>query len=255
MKKTIKKVTETVKKVIKGFKAETLKKVTCKARKLIDSYKKDIASGVDLKVSITTGNRKIGRVLNVSLMPIVTCANCKECMRLCYDIKACLQYPNVIIARCRNTAMALFSPDSYFEQIENKLSRRKTNKFFRWHVGGDIPSYGYFSRMVDIAKRFPDFTFWTYTKNYNVVNLYCTIHGESKACIPENLSVMFSRWDGMPMDNPYGFGEFCCKLPEGNVDTTEEEFSEMWQCPGNCEVCILAKRGCITNETSCVDAH
>ena len=84
-----------------------------------------------VKMCISTGNRKIGRVLNVSLPPVLTCANCSECKYLCYDIKACLQYANVVDARARNLAILRADRDEYFRRIDDKLSRRRTNKFFR----------------------------------------------------------------------------------------------------------------------------
>ena len=47
----------------------------------------------DIAMCISNGNKKIGKVMNVSLPPILTCHNCKECKYFCYDIKACLQIP------------------------------------------------------------------------------------------------------------------------------------------------------------------
>ena len=246
---------KTIRKAVNGFKRETIAKFIKTAKSALKHYRERIENGDALKVCITSGNVKIGRVMNVSLLPIVTCANCRECKRLCYDIKACLQYVCVLMARARNTALAMYNRDEYFRQIAAKLSRRKTRKFFRWHVGGDIPDYDYFERMIAVAEAFPDFRFWTYTKNYGIVNLYCARHGGSKDCVPSNLVVMFSKWDGMKMLNPYGFPEFYCKLPDGNKDTTEEEFSKMHKCPGNCEICLATGRGCPFAETSVANAH
>ena len=60
----------------------------------------------NIHIVISKGNRKIGHTMNVSLLPIFTCANCKECKMFCYDIKACLQYPkNVLSARVKNTVL------------------------------------------------------------------------------------------------------------------------------------------------------
>ena len=93
----------------------------------------------DIKMCISAGNRKIGRVLNVSLPPILSCANCAGCSRLCYDIKACLQYPGTVIdARMRNYSILLRDRDEFFRRIEDKISRRRKNKFFRWHVAEAI---------------------------------------------------------------------------------------------------------------------
>ena len=232
----------------------TIKKVYGDLQNLISYYGNKPAD--DIKVSISAGNKKIGRVLNVSLAPIHTCANCSGCMHYCYDIKACLQYKNVRDARARNTVLALKYRDKFFSAIISKLSKRRINKFMRWHVSGDIPDYDYLDRMVQIARMFPDFVFWTYTKNYFVVNQYVKDHGGDRfAAIPANLSIMFSEWDSMPLINPYNFPIFTVKLKAGNVNHDSNFFDGLFKCPGNCDVCKFVKRGCIVGENTYTDEH
>lgn len=233
------------------YSKESLKKVVDQLDDLISFYKR--LDPDHIRESISAGNRKIGRVLNVSLAPVITCANCGECCKLCYDIKADLQYFNVRDARARNTVLAMYHREEYFRRIREKCARRRRNKFFRWHVAGDILDLEYFAEMVNIAREFPDFKFWTYTKAYFIVNEYCRRYGRES--IPENLKVMFSKWDGMPMLNPYNFPEFACKLKDGNKDTTPEEFGKMYKCPGNCDICKAACRGCIAGENTFADEH
>lgn len=230
------------------YKLESIKKVLGIAKDLEKKYRNE-----NVKICISGGNRKIGRVMNVSLMPVMTCANCKECKFLCYDIKACLQYPGTVIdARMRNTVLAKYHRDEYFRLIDEKMSRRRKNKFFRWHVAGDVLDMDYFSRMIENARKHPDFIIWTYTKNYKVVNDFCDLYG--KEAIPANFHIMFSKWDGMPMDNKYSFPVFTCELKNGNKDTTKEEFAKMYTCPGNCDICKAVNRGCIKGEnTKCLE--
>jgi len=205
-----------------------------------------------IKMCISAGNRKIGRVMNVSLPPVLSCQNCKECMHYCYDIKACLQYPQTVInARMRNYVILLSNRQRYFGEIETAISRRRKNKFFRWHVAGDIIDADYFDNMVQIAIRHPDFVFWTYTKVYHIVNEWIDANG----ALPGNLHVMFSEWDGMPMDNPHGLPIFTCRLKAGNKNRTDAEFFRMHKCPGNCDVCKAAGRGCVAGESSYADEH
>ena len=207
-----------------------------------------------LKVSISKGNRKIGRVMNVSLAPLLTCGNCSKCKYYCYDLKAVLQYTNVCEARARNTSIWQRDPDLYFSQIRKAIKARRTRKFFRWHVSGDIPNKAYFAEMVAIARENPDFIFWTYTKMYWLVNSYCNENG-GRSAVPENLSVMFSEWDGVPVVNPYGFPQFCCKFPEGNKNHPAEYFDNIFPCPGNCDVCLDHHTGCPYGRTSYVNLH
>ena len=222
-----------------------------KVLKLMNEKKTDLeASQIDeIKMCISSGNRKIGKTLNVSLPPIMTCANCKECKHLCYDVKACLQYPNTVIdARMRNLVILLKDRNEYFKRIQDKLNGRRKNKFFRWHVAGDIIDIDYFDRMVEIAKKNPDFVFWTYTKNYKVVNEWISEHGNKKSALPKNLSVMFSEWRGVEMVNPYKLGEF-------RVVFKDEKKPKGFYCPGNCDDCIKHNSGCIINQTTYCNEH
>lgn len=226
------------------FKKETLNKVINKAKELKAHYMNINAE--DIPMCISDGNKKIGHVLNVSLMPIMTCKNCGKCKYLCYDVKACIQYKNVIDARVRNTVLLEKNRDEYFRRIYNKCLRRRKNKYFRWHVAGDIVDFDYFARMVELAKEMVEFVFWTYTKNYEVVNEYCDKYG--KDSIPDNLHIMFSEWRGMEMVNPYHFPEF-------RVVFKDEEEPKGFYCPGNCDVCKEIKRGCLVGETTYCREH
>lgn len=228
------------------YQASTLKNLVAKANTLIAKYGNMPTQ--EIGIVISEGNQKIGKTMNVSTMPIIACGNCAQCSKYCYDIKACLQYPGTLDARVRNTVLATYHPAEYFAQIRAKLARRKTNKYFRWHVAGDILNAAYFAEMVQIAKEFPEFTFWTYTKMYHLVNGYCTENG-GRYAIPANLHIMFSEWRGMPMVNPYNFPEF-------RVVFKDDEIKPIgFYCPGNCDICKASNRGCLAGETTYVDEH
>ena len=108
------------------YKTETIQKViTLMNDKFRELDRKDI---FEIKMSISTGNRKIGLVMNVSLPPVLTCANCAKCMHYCYDIKACAQYPHTVIdARMRNFTVFAKNRYEYFRRIEEAISRRKAS--------------------------------------------------------------------------------------------------------------------------------
>lgn len=231
-----------------GYRPETIAKYMMLINQAII---KAVAILSTLHVCIVRGNRKLGRILNVSLAPLLTCGGaCRVCKMICYDIKACLFRPTVLWARARNTALALYDRDRYFAEIEHALSPRRKIKAFRWHVGGDIPDYDYFCHMVDVARRFPDWRFWTYTKQYEIVNRYIAEHGGSIGeALPENLSIMFSVWADLECINPYGFATFECVLdghewPDG-----------ITECPGNCEICLDGGTGCPWRKSSAVHEH
>lgn len=228
-----------------AFRNETLMKVV---RLMNETEEKYFARPLaTIKMCISNGNHKIGRVMNVSIPPILSCGNCTECKFLCYDIKGCNQYPNTVIdARIRNWTVLKRSREEYFGRIRKVIARRRKNFYFRWHVAGDIIDIDYMKEMVAIAKENPHFIFWTYTKMYWIVNEYCATYG--KESIPSNLTIMFSEWRGMPMDNPYGFPEF-------RVVFKDEVEPKGFYCPGNCDVCKRIKRGCVAGETTYCREH
>lgn len=236
------------------FKQETIEKTRAQLAELMADYMDRDAE--DIRLAISYGNVKIGRVMNVSVAPLLTCLS-SPCFSFCYDIKACLQYKNVRDARVRNTVLAIKYPAVYFGRIRQALSRRRSNFYFRWHVGGDILNAAYFAEMVQIAREFPHFTFWTYTKKYYIVNNFVKENGGSRAAaIPKNLKIMFSEWDGMPLVNPFSFPIFTCKLKDGNKNHAPEWFSEnCYKCPGNCDICKAAGRGCLAGENTYALEH
>ena len=228
------------------IKLESLKKAVSGLRENMNVFMEKPYK--DLHLHISKGNMKIGRTHNFSMAPIITCSNCAGCKNYCYDIKAVLQYPNVMKARAENTAMMLSDMFGTFAQIDHYISHRKAHKYFRWHVSGDILSVEYFDHMVRLARRHPDWTFWTYTKAYTYVNTWIHDNGGRDA-IPKNLSVMFSVWNGMPCPNPFGMPTFTC-IMEGM-----EPDAGSWPCPGNCESCIRSGHGCPFGESSHVPLH
>lgn len=225
------------------YKSETLKKMIETMGATARKY--GAMDPAEIKLCLSAGNRKIGRVMNVSLPPVLSCGQCRECMHYCYDVKACLQYPGTVIdARIRNWAILKADRAEYFKRIEERIARRRRNKYFRWHVAGDIVDRDYFENMVRIADRHPDFVFCTYTKMYGIVNEFMNDGGK----IPENFHIMFSEWRGLPMDNPYHFPEF-------RVVFKGEDRPAGHYCPGNCDICKASGRGCLAGETTYALGH
>lgn len=226
------------------YTCEGLKKYRELMEKAIGYYETEPVES--LMVSISAGNRKIGRVLNVSLPPMFTCGNCAECIRYCYDVKACLQYKNVLMARARNLVILRRNFAGYFAQIRHRMSRKKKNKYFRFHVAGDMVSAEYLAEVIKTAEMFPEWIIWTYTKEYELINEYVRTHGgKREKAIPHNLKIMFSEWKGLPMPNPYNFPVFRCVFR--GIETAPPD---AWHCPGNCDICKELNRGCVAGENS-----
>ena len=242
---------------------KTIKSFRQKKHQVKQKYLQIVAAGdIDkIPVCISKGNRKIGHALNVSLLAIDTCGGCIsgrcKCWEICYDIRSCVQYPNVMDARVRNTIIAMNQRDRYFKAIDDAMRRRRKNKMFRYHVGGEIPDRDYLERMIKTAKDHPDFKVWTYTKVYHVVNDYIRETGGADIFIPKRdghpkpgqIVIMFSEWRGYPMDNPYGLPEFRVVFKDDIVRPVG------FYCPGNCDICKKHCRGCIAGETVYADEH
>ena len=246
------------KKENKGFKPETIHKFIKAMRALVAFYLGLLASGQKLKACLTWGNRKLGLVLNDSLAPILTCGACSECKHWCYDIAACLFRIAVMMARARNTAILLWDPDEFFRQADAKISRTKRTRLFRWHVGGELMTERHFNILrksfglepikfnhlgyiYEIAKNHPDWKFWVYTKQHVYATDYIRKHGR-----PDNLVIMFSEWDGMPLYNPLKQPVFVCRMENGsNKNGDPAKRKNFMQCPGNCSICHEKGIGCI----------
>lgn len=236
------------KKESRGYRPETLAKVTAAIMACIAAI---IAAGYDkLRPRLIKGNKKIGRIWHFSTVAIAACANCAGCMHFCYELKAYLVHGSVLLSRCRNYVLMKYDRERAFDDIDKQLKRKKTDfKWFRWHVGGEILDYDYFCRMVKLAIDNPTWNFYTYTKMYGIVNTWIARHGGSKECLPDNLKIMFSEWEGMPMINPYGMPTFRTLMPGMKCRP------HAWKCPGNCEDCVKAGRGCVVGEDTDNDLH
>ena len=88
------------------------------------------------------------------------------------------------------------------------------------------------------------------------MNTYVAEHGGSMAAaIPGNLVIMFSEWDGLKLDNPYGFPTFSVKMAAGNKNHPAEYFETLFRCPGNCDICKENNVGCVGGMDTYNDEH
>ena len=183
------------------------------------------------KISISTGNRKMGAIPSVSLPPIVTCPAGCPCAKKCYAAKLCRIYPTVKKAYQNNLDILNTNINNYFDQIKTAA---QTTKFFRWHVSGDIPFAGYFKMMCITARQCPDTMFLAFTKQYDIVNHYIDAFGG----IPKNLKIIFSEWGDQKPNNPHN-------LPTAAVIFKGTEPAPDWKiCGGNCTECACRGVGC-----------
>lgn len=189
-----------------------------------------------MKVSISLCNSKMGNVASVSLPAGETCREDCPCLSVCYAAKLARFRPNVRSAWQTNLDLLRVSPETYWREVEAAVMM---NRFFRFHVSGDIPDIPYFTHMVEIALRNPHCEILCFTKKYELVNR-CLDMG---VAIPANLHIIFSAWRGLAMDNPHRFPTAHVIYKDG---TTTALAKRAKMCNGCCEECAKQGEGCWT---------
>ena len=189
------------------------------------------------RVSISRGNSKMGAIPSVSLPPVKTCCKGCPCAKKCYAAKICRLRPNV--RQCYENNLELLSSDpvKYWSDVNDAV---KMNRFFRFHVSGDIVNDLYFLDMVYTAENNPHCEILAFTKQYDIVNLYLDQHN---GILPNNLHIIFSRWDpawNVTIKNPYDLPMSAVIFKGDDADQFEKI------CPGNCFECAARGCGCWT---------
>lgn len=176
-------------------------------------------------ICVSNGNSKLGSIPNISLIPGKDCGDV-PCKAQCYALKAWKQYSEVRSAWRRNSRTAHDNPDAYFAQLRDYLTR-KSPRWFRWHVAGDILDQPYLESMKAIAVDFPAIRFLAFTKRHDL----------DYRKLPANLAIVFSLWPS------WGSLSKARKLGLGIAfmqDGTEKRVpSNAIECPGNCENCAM----------------
>ena len=186
-----------------------------------------------LKVCISKGNSKMGKIPSVSLPSIITCRKGCECCKGCYAAKLERIYKNVRESYQKNLDILINHPDEYWKQIKEAVAK---NRFFRFHVSGDIPTYEYLVKMVETATENPNCEILTFTKQYEYANKYLDEHGE----FPKNLHLILSGWRNFVPENPHNLPEAHVRFKDGYCNAREDAI----ECFGNCTDCSVAGCGC-----------
>lgn len=187
-----------------------------------------------MTVHISPGNSKMGAIPSVSLPAGETCRHDAPCFRKCYARRLEAFRQTVHDSYVENLVTLIQDPATYWREVEGAVMM---NRFFRFHVSGDIPNEDYFRHMIDIADRNPHCEILCFTKKYEIVNDCITENG---GFLPVNLHLIFSAWKGLEMQNPY-------ELPEAHIrfkDGTTTARPDAIPCSGNCTDCAKHEGGC-----------
>lgn len=198
-------------------------------------------------VTISNENDKLGKIKSVSLPAVTTCNPSAPCFKYCYALKLSRRYKNVGASYDKNFDVLSRDRDAYFEQIKAVAFMERV---FRYHVSGDIPDEDYFKRMIKLAETVPSCIFFTYTKQFTIVNnVISERKAAKKRALPKNLIVLFSGWGSSfrPI-NPHN-------LRTAEVVFKGEEKPVSWfQCPEQIDTSKKWKcTDCFIHQTGCFD--
>src|SRR5210317_1681177 len=92
---------------------------------------------MEIEVKISPKNSKLGKIPNVSTIPVKDCGDCDHCRSDCYALKAWRQYPAVRKAWGNNSKAFRQDSAAAVAQVTDYLLKKKP-RFFRIHVAGDF---------------------------------------------------------------------------------------------------------------------
>lgn len=188
------------------------------------------------KITISSGNSKMGPIPSVSLPAGITCDKNAPCFNLCYANKIARFRKAVKNSYDKNYDVLKRSPEDYWTQVKYVMF---TNTHFRFHVSGDIPDEEYLINMVSACRMNSHCDAMCFTKKYEIVNKYI----EDGNQIPNNLHIIFSAWPGFEMKNPNKFPEAHVLFNDGSCGT---DVKKSVMCSGNCTDCAITGAGCWT---------
>ena len=198
-------------------------------------------------ISISLGNSKMGKVMSVSLPPIVTCGKNLPCFKTCYAAKLARLRPNVRDAWLGNYKALMRDRDFFFDTVHEAISKKGPG-LFRWHVAGDIVDYDYLTRMRALAVRHPLRRFMAFTKKFDLLRLHA-----KTPLRPENLTLIASAWPGLIVP-PDVRAKFPVSWMRSAKEPDRRIPSNGYVCGGDCEVCKKCW-GMAPGDSVVFDAH
>ena len=189
----------------------------------------------ELHVRLQRGNDKTGPLCwTVSLIPIVDCSNCSECMWQCYDLRNDCRFERVRNDRCRNSAIHMSDPERFWNEIDTEVKKNFVTQL-RINVGGDLleSDFGY---IAELGKKNPKTMILFFTKNYKGINSFLDSNE-----FPENVKPIMSCWENMEMSNPHQLP--CSHVLYEDGRTTAPQYGAIY-CGGNCSECAFKDEGC-----------
>lgn len=203
--------------------------------------------------TLGNGNGKTGKgCLTWSLPVEPTCDHNAPCYKnkVCYCLKGCQVFANVVGAYYKNWRLYNEDPVSYEEKCTN-IIKYSGLKLVRIHDSGDIPDKEYLELLVRVANKLPNVKFLAYTKKYDIVNDWLDEGNE----FPANFTMRFSMCDkDWVVPNPHN-------LPLAYIDFEDKSLNpeipkNAYRCKGTadpkdqehtCSICQMCWRKNVKN--------
>lgn len=225
---------------------------------------------LDLHVSISKGNVKLGYIPSFSTVPsdeilcdadgcpltnvVGTCKGvCGECKHDCYAVRMArgLFRSRCMPAWIKNTILLRNYPQRVIDDITAFCVRKRSfQDVFRINTAGEVENVSQWLMWFKIAEDCPRTRFYIYTKSTAVLSRAAEIAGGK---IPENLTVNVSQWNNT-VQNPLGLQEFVYD------DGTDPEVAKLPHCPAvnkdghetgvQCRQCQRCTRRCDGQKTA-----
>lgn len=181
---------------------------------------------------VSKGNSKLGRIYNINLPAIVTCAPDAPCKKVCYANKGNYCFKSVKSCYAENLQTFLDNPLQAENDILMQLPHVESDLFTlytRIHSSGDFVNMEYLHMIISICNKRPYMKFLAFTKKYDLINEYLINYGE----LPENLTIVYSHWQGYNMDNKWFNMPIAMVKEYSDVDIQDDAIA----CTGHCETC------------------
>lgn len=201
------------------------------------------------QMTISKGNKKMGDIESISLPAITTCRADCPCYKDCYAARMAAYRKTVRDSYERNYQTLKEDPKMFWTVIKAAMM---VNKYFRFHVSGDIVDADYFDHMVKLAREVKTCEVMCFTKKYEIVNNYL----DKGKRLPKNLHIMFSVWPGLKCDNPHHLPEAHVLMKDGSC--TCDPAKADYHCKKNCMECAVTNSGCWSlkrNQKLVLDFH
>lgn len=188
------------------------------------------ASITSISLHISKGNSKTGAIPSFSLPSGKTCSKtaCATCYQQgCYARKIERLRPVVRATYKDNLSLILDQPDAVERELNAYFDMPNSTKLFRIHVSGDFFSKEYFELWLRVIRKHPTTKFLAFTKQKDIISPYLND-------LPENLSLVWSSWPGIPVPRVIRRVLPVAWMQDGNEKRIPKKAIT---CPGNCETC------------------